>query len=194
MWYCCVCFEALQKWYYKSVSFPHQHYVYEICVLIQISHLSYMLQSIPLASQVALAVKKKTKPVSQCRRCKRCRFDPWIRKIPLRRAWQPTLLFLLGESHGQRSLAVHRVPKSWTQLKRLSMHLWLYHNLGFPGGSVGKESVCSVGDLGSIPWLGRSPREGNSYPLQYSGLENSLDYGVAKSQTQLSEFHSLSEF
>ena len=64
MWYCCVCFEALQKWYYKSVSFPHQHYVYEICVLIQISHLSYMLQSIPLASQVALAVKKKKQNLS----------------------------------------------------------------------------------------------------------------------------------
>ena len=58
--------------------------------------------------------------------------------------------------------------------------------LGFPGGSAGKESVCNVGDLGSIPGLGRSPGEGNSYPLQYSGLENSMDCivnGVAKSQT-----------
>ena len=42
--------------------------------------------------------------------------------------------------------------------------------LGFPGGSAGKESACSVGDLGSIPGLGRSPGEGNGYPLQYSGL------------------------
>ena len=49
--------------------------------------------------------------------------------------------------------------------------------LGFPGGSVGKESSCSVGDMGSIPGLGRSPGEGNSYPLQYSGLENSMDRG-----------------
>ena len=48
--------------------------------------------------------------------------------------------------------------------------------LGFPGGSAGKESTCSVGDLGSIPGLGRSPGKGNSYPLQYSGLENSMDY------------------
>ena len=47
--------------------------------------------------------------------------------------------------------------------------------LGFPGGSAGKESACSVGDLGSIPGLGRSPGEGNSYPLQYSGLEISSD-------------------
>ena len=48
--------------------------------------------------------------------------------------------------------------------------------LGFPGGSAGKESACSVGDLGSIPRLGRSPGEGKGYPLQYSGLENSMDH------------------
>ena len=50
--------------------------------------------------------------------------------------------------------------------------------LGFPDGSAGKESACNVGDLGSIPGLGRSPGEGNSYPLQYSGLQNSMDYIV----------------
>ena len=58
--------------------------------------------------------------------------------------------------------------------------------MGFSGGSAGKESACNVGDLGLIPGLGRSPEEGNSYPLQYSGLENSVDsmfHGVAKSQT-----------
>ena len=44
--------------------------------------------------------------------------------------------------------------------------------LGFPGGSAGKESTCNAGDLGLIPGLGRSPREGKSYPFQYSGLEN----------------------
>ena len=43
-------------------------------------------------------------PTCQCRRCKRCGFDPWVRKIPWRRKWQPTLLFLPRESHGQRSL------------------------------------------------------------------------------------------
>ena len=48
--------------------------------------------------------------------------------------------------------------------------------LGFPCGSADKESACSVGDLGSIPGLGRSPGEGKGYPLQYSGLENSMDY------------------
>ena len=56
--------------------------------------------------------------------------------------------------------------------------------MGFPGGSAGKESVGNVGDLGSIPGLGRSPGEGNGYLLQYSGLEDSMDYivhGVTKS-------------
>ena len=47
--------------------------------------------------------------------------------------------------------------------------------LGFPGGSAGKESACNVGDLGLIPGLGRSPGEGKGYPLQFSGLENSMD-------------------
>ena len=49
---------------------------------------------------------------------------------------------------------------------------------GFPGGSDGKESACNAGDLGLIPGLGRSPGEGNSYPLQYSCLENSMDRGT----------------
>ena len=46
---------------------------------------------------------------------------------------------------------------------------------GFPCGSAGKESVCNAVDLASIPGLGRSPGEGKGYPLQYSGLENSMD-------------------
>ena len=46
---------------------------------------------------------------------------------------------------------------------------------GFPCGSASKESACNVGELGSIPGLERSPGEGKSYPLQYSGLENSMD-------------------
>ena len=57
---------------------------------------------------------------------------------------------------------------------------------------AGKESAYNAGDLGLIPGLGRSPGEGKGYPLQYSGLENSMDcivHGVAKSQTRLSDFH-----
>ena len=67
--------------------------------------------------------------------------------------------------------------------------------LGFPCGLAGKESSCNVGDLGSIPGLGKYPEEGKSYPLQYSGLENSMDcivHGVPKDQTRLSDFHFLS--
>ena len=63
---------------------------------------------------------------------------------------------------------------------------------GLSCGSAAKESTCNVGDLGSIPGLGRSPGEGKGYPLQYSGLENSMDcrvHGVAKSQTRLNDFH-----
>ena len=65
---------------------------------------------------------------------------------------------------------------------------------GFPGGSDGKESVCSAGDPGSVPRLRRSPGEGNGYPLQYSWLEKPMDrgtsqatvHGVTKSWTLLS--------
>jgi len=63
--------------------------------------------------------------------------------------------------------------------------------LGFPGGSDSKESACNEGDLGLIPGLGRFPWRRNSYPLQYSGLDNSMDrgdwrvtvHGVSKSRT-----------
>ena len=50
--------------------------------------------------------------------------------------------------------------------------------LGFPCSSVGKESACRAGDLGSIPGWGRSPGEGNGNPLQYSCLENPMDRGA----------------
>ena len=64
-----------------------------------------------------------------------------------------------------------------------------------PGGSAGKEYTCNVGDLGSIPGLGRSPGEQHGNPLQYSCLENSMDggawwatvHGVSKGQTRLSD-------
>ena len=63
---------------------------------------------------------------------------------------------------------------------------------GFPCGSADKESVRNEGDPGSIPGLGRSPGEGKGYPLQHSGLENSMDcivHEVAKTQTRLSDLH-----
>ena len=63
---------------------------------------------------------------------------------------------------------------------------------GLPCGLAGKEYACNVGVLGSIAGLGRSPGEGKGYPLQYSGLENSMDCivpRVAKSHTRWSDFH-----
>ena len=76
------------------------------------------------------------------------------------------------------------------------------HLLGFPGGSEVKASACNVGDLGSIPGLGRSPGEGDGNPLQYSCLENPMAggawwatvHGVAKSRTRLSNFASFLSF
>ena len=89
------------------------------------------------------------------------------------------------ESDGLQSMGLQKI---WTQLK------------DFPGGSDGKASAYSAGDLGLIPGSGRSPGEGNGNPLQYSCLENPMDggawlatvHGVAKSQTRLNDFtHSL---
>ena len=68
-----------------------------------------------------------------------------------------------------------------------------YSDLGLcllPCDSVGNKSACNAGDLSSIPGLGRSPGEGKDNPLQYSGLDNSMDciyivYGIAKSRTSV---------
>ena len=69
--------------------------------------------------------------------------------------------------------------------------------MGFPGSSAGKESGCNAGDPGLIPGSGRSIGEGIGYPLQFSGLENSMDctvHGVSKSRTQLRfHFHRLTD-
>jgi len=59
----------------------------------------------------------------------------------------------------------------------------------FPGGSDGKESACNGRDSGSIPGSGRSPGEGNGYPLQYSYLENSMDRGASQTRA----WHGLTE-
>ena len=81
--------------------------------------------------------------------------------------------------------AIHGVAKSRTQLI-------IWTELNWTGDSDGKESACNEGDLGSVPWLKRSPGEGNGNPLQYSCLKNSMDrgawwatvHGVTESQAQ----------
>ena len=71
-------------------------------------------------------------PACQCRKCKRCRFDPWVRKIPWRRAWQPTPIFLPEESYEQRILVCygpwsHRVGHGWSDLAQMSMSKAIYY-------------------------------------------------------------------
>ena len=78
--------------------------------------------------------------------------------------------------------AAFRAGSSKAIQVRLCMHVYG----SSPGSSNGKETACNAEDLGSISGWGRSPGEGNGNPLQYSGLENSMDcivHGVAKSQT-----------
>ena len=87
--------------------------------------------------QVALGIRGK-ESTCQCRRQKTCGFGPWVRKIPWRRKWQSTPVFLPGESHGQRSLMGYSPwgHKSWTWLKWLTMHT----HISF----FNKSSSCSL--------------------------------------------------
>ena len=79
--------------------------------------------------------------------------------------------------HGDLVLMAKKYKSSKCLLpeERLSKR-WYGWSLGFPCGPAGKEPACNAGDLGSIPKLGRSSGEGKGYPLQSSGLENSMDY------------------
>ena len=86
-----------------------------------------------------------------------------------------------GEPGGLPSMGSHRVGHDWSDVAAAAKI-----------DSAGKESACNAWDLGSNPGLGRWPGEGKGLPLQYSGLENSMDYivhGIANSQTRLNNFH-----
>ena len=75
---------------------------------------------------------------------------------------------------------VEKVSAFWMEnqtSQNISLSQILIRAKGFPGGLDGKESACKAGDLDSIPGSGRSPGEGNGYPLQYSCLKNSMDRG-----------------
>ena len=74
-------------------------------------------------------------------------------------------------------LILKREQLSWLYTRKIFVffHCTYLKYLVFPCGSAGKEFTCNVGDLGLIPGLGRFPGEGKRYPLQYSGLENSMD-------------------
>ena len=104
----------------------------------------------------------------------------WIQslvgKIPWRRGWLPTPVFWPGEFQGLHSSWGHKESDTW----------WL-----------SKRSACNARDPGSVPESGRSPGEGDGYPLRYSCLENSMDrgawwptvHGVIKSRTRLRDSH-----
>ena len=92
--------------------------------------------------------------------------------------------------HQGLHITIYKIDSQWEFA--VCIAVWLRKLKGFPCASAGKESTCNEGDLGSVPGLGRSPAEGKGYPLQYSGLENSVDYivhGIAKSRTRLRDFH-----
>ena len=95
-----------------------------------------------------------------------------------------------------QSMGSQRVAHDW--VTELNGTCFTGASLGFPGGSDGKESACNVGDPHLIPGSGRSPGKGNSYPFQYSCLENSMDreaswatvHGIAKIWTWLNNYNS----
>jgi len=89
---------------------------------------------------------------------------------------------------------VNNINKKFQYLKKIGTdNLWGgMRKRDFLCDSAGKESACNEGDLVWIPGLGRSPGEEIGYPLQYSGLENSMNcvvHGVTKSRSQLNDFH-----
>ena len=91
-----------------------------------------------------------------------------------------------GDGQGGLRAVIHGVTKSWTWLSDRTKQL--NHSVGgFSCDSVGKELACSVGDLGSIPGLGRSPEAGKGYPPQYSGLENSMNSPWDRKESDMTE-------
>ena len=71
--------------------------------------------------------------------------------------------------------SAYKLNKQGDNIQPFAKFKLVYCSMGFPGGSDGKLSACNVGDLSSIPGLGRSPGEGNGNPLQYTCLENPMD-------------------
>ena len=100
-------------------------------------------------------------------------FDPWVRKIPWSRKWQPTLVFLPGKPHGRKSLVGCSLG-GCKELDTIMTNTFTSHL----GGSDCKESACKAGDLCLIPGSGRSSGEGSSNLLHHSFLENSMDRGA----------------
>ena len=124
----------------------------------------------------------------QCRRCRRCGLVSCVSKVPFRRSWQPTSACLPKIGHGQvQSIGSQRVRHEHYETNSQIKYKYFKGKTGFLCGSAGKESACNVGNLGSIPGLGRYPGEEKSCPLQYSGLENSMDYPRGRKESDMTE-------
>ena len=110
----------------------------------------------------------------------------WLLRVNSRSWWWT------GRSGMLQFMGLKIVGHNWATELNWTVVIW-----NFLGDSDSKDSVCNWEDLGLIPGLGRSPGEGNGYPIQYSCLENPMDkgawwatiHGVTKSQTRLSDFH-----
>ena len=112
----------------------------------------------------------------QCRRCKRCGFDPWVGKISWSRKWQPIAVFL-RKPYGQRGAwwaTVHRVTKSRTQLRNLARtHSGTHKPFGLPRWFNGKEPTYQCRRLGFSPLEKEMATQ-----VQYPCLENPMDRGA----------------
>ena len=105
-------------------------------------------------------------------------FDPWVGKIPWRRKWWPTPVFLLGEPQWTEESS--RLQSMGSQSVRISLVTKQQKIVMFPGGLVVKNLPANAGDIrdvGSIPGWGRSPGGGHGNPPQYSCLKNPVDGG-----------------
>ena len=104
-------------------------------------------------------------PACQCKRHKRLRVDPWVRRILWRRAWQPSPVLLPRESHGQRSLAGYRLcsckESDTTEQLSTAQHK---HSMDFPGGASGGESACQCRNWRFNPWVGKIPKRKTQQP------------------------------
>jgi len=113
-------------------------------------------------------------PSCQCRSCRRRGFDPWVGKIPWRRKWQPTPVFLPGKSHGQRSLAGYSLW-SCKELQRHDLTTEHAHeplDKGFSGSVVGPLLVGSTHFQDAISLLGLHCHLSNSHYIPSLSTEN----------------------
>ena len=142
-------------------------------------------------SQVALLVKNPPTNAGDIKDS----FNPWVRKIPWRRAWQPNLVFLPGEFHRQRNLVGNsqQVTNSQTQLKWLCTHAHML-TYSLPRWCSGKERTCQCtcrrqvwSQVGKIPWCRKWPKAWKiTWTEETGGLY--IVHGVAKSWAQLSNW------